>query len=144
MLNDLIVENGVNKNDVTFKNRFIWIQETLNEQIKSGTKIELSKQLVISYKKAEYNREVPPNLIDSQVGVDTTENAGRSISQIFDGKKIFDYPKPTSLLTYLINFFIQNNENFYKRKFKKMDETGKSVSWNWAAFFMGIYWMVYR
>ena len=111
LLNDLIVENGVNKNDVTFKNRFIWIQETLNEQIKSGTKIELSKQLVISYKKAEYNREVPPNLIDSQVGVDTTENAGRSISQIFDGKKIFDYPKPTSLLTYLINFFIQNNEN---------------------------------
>ena len=111
LLNDLIVENGVNKNDVTFKNRFIWVQETLNEQIKSGTKIELSKQLVISYKKAEYNREVPPNLIDSQVGVDTTENAGRSISQIFDGKKIFDYPKPTSLLTYLINFFIQNNEN---------------------------------
>lgn len=110
LLNDLVVENGVNKNDVTFKNRFIWVQETLNEQIKSGTKIELSKQLVISYKKAEYNREVPPNLIDSQVGVDTTENAGRSISQIFDGKKIFDYPKPTSLLTYLINFFIQNND----------------------------------
>ena len=43
-----------------------------------------------------------------------------------------------------ITLFIQNNENFYKRKFKKMDETGKSVSWNWAAFFMGIYWMVYR
>ena len=43
-----------------------------------------------------------------------------------------------------ITLFIQNNENFYKRKFKKMDETGKSVSWNWAAFFMGIYWMLYR
>ena len=43
-----------------------------------------------------------------------------------------------------ITLFIQNNENFYKRKFKKMDETGKSVSCNWAAFFMGIYWMVYR
>ena len=25
-----------------------------------------------------------------------------------------------------------------------MDETGKSISWNWAAFFMGIYWMIYR
>lgn len=40
--------------------------------------------------------------------------------------------------------FIQNNANFYKRKFQKMDETEKSISWNWAAFFMGIYWMVYR
>ena len=27
-----------------------------------------------------------------------------------------------------ITLFIQNNENFYKRKFKKMDDTGKSVS----------------
>ena len=25
-----------------------------------------------------------------------------------------------------------------------MKESGKSISWNWAAFFMGIYWMVYR
>ncbi len=43
-----------------------------------------------------------------------------------------------------INLFVQNNGNFYKRKFEKMDQTGKNMSWNWAAFFMGIYWMVYR
>lgn len=43
-----------------------------------------------------------------------------------------------------INLFIQKNERFYESKFKKMNETGKSRSWNWAAFFMGIYWMVYR
>lgn len=43
-----------------------------------------------------------------------------------------------------LSLFIQKNEKFYNKKFKKMNETGKSVSWNWAAFFMGIYWMVYR
>lgn len=43
-----------------------------------------------------------------------------------------------------LSLFIQKNEKFYNKKFRKMNETGKSVSWNWAAFFMGIYWMVYR
>lgn len=43
-----------------------------------------------------------------------------------------------------INLFIQRNQKFYEEKFKKMNDTGKSVSWNWAAFFLGIYWMVYR
>lgn len=110
LLNDLIVKNGKNENDVTFRNRFIWSQTTLDEQLSNGTRIELSKQLVISYKKAEYNREVPPSLIDIQVGVDTTENAGRYITDIFDGKKIFDYPKPVSLLHYLTNFFIEGDK----------------------------------
>lgn len=43
-----------------------------------------------------------------------------------------------------VNLFIQKNEKFYEEKFKKMNDTGKSVSWNWAAFFLGIYWMIYR
>ncbi len=111
LLNDLVFENGVNKNEVTFRNRFIWVQDTLDNQIKEGTRIEVSKQLVISYKKSEYNNEVPPSLIDMQVGVDTTENAGRHIVSLFDGVKVFDYPKPISLLKYLINFFIKKDEN---------------------------------
>ena len=43
-----------------------------------------------------------------------------------------------------VNLFVQKNQKFYEEKFRKMEETGKSISWNWAAFFMGIYWMVYR
>ena len=43
-----------------------------------------------------------------------------------------------------VNLFVQKNQKFYEEKFRKMNETGKSISWNWAAFFMGIYWMIYR
>ena len=43
-----------------------------------------------------------------------------------------------------VNLFIQRNQKFYEEKFKKMNDTGKSASWNWAAFFLGIYWMIYR
>ena len=104
LLNDLIIENGLNKNEVTFRNRFIWVQDTLENQINNGTRINLSKALVISYKKADYSAEVPPNLIDDKVNVSTTEKAGDDLDTLFDGKTIFDYPKPPSLIKYITNF----------------------------------------
>ena len=112
LLNDLIVKNGTNENEVSFRNRFIWVQETLEEQLANGTVVNLSKQLVISYKKAEYGAEVPPNLIDSSVNVDTTEQAGNELTEMF-GSKVFDYPKPVSLIKYLTNFLIQKDDPEY-------------------------------
>ncbi|CAM3777915.1 putative type III modification methyltransferase [Flavobacterium branchiophilum] len=109
LLDDLIIKNGLNENDVRFRNRFIWVQDKLNEEILNNTKINInSKSLVLSYKKENYNNEVPPNLIDEQVDVETTENAGRELLKIF-GEKVFDYPKPHSLIEYLINFLCNKN-----------------------------------
>jgi adenine-specific DNA-methyltransferase len=104
LLNDLIVKNGKNFNDVKFRNRFTWTQPKLDEEIINKTVINLSKNLVLSIKKAEYKPEVPPNLIDKSVNVDTTENAGRFLSELFQKEKIFDYPKPISLIKYLLKF----------------------------------------
>ena len=109
LLDDIDVKNGKNSNSVRFKNRFIWVQETLDENIRQNLYIELSKNGVLSYKRSSYNREVPPNFIDSSVGVDTTENAGRNLLDIFENKKVFDYPKPVSLIKYLINFIERKN-----------------------------------
>lgn len=110
LLDVLEIKNGVNTNDVRFANKFIWVQETLDKQIEEGTRINLSKSLVISYKKAAYNAEVPPNFIDDKVNVETTEKAGAFLTSIF-GTKVFDYPKPMSLVRYLINFFVEKDEN---------------------------------
>lgn len=110
LLNNLIVKDGKNVNDVKFKNRFTWTQSKLEEEIKNGTVINLSKSLVLSIKKSEYRAEVPPNLIDKNVNVDTTENAGRYLLEIFNKEKIFDYPKPVSLLKYLCKFFDTKND----------------------------------
>lgn len=103
LLNDLVIEQGTNKNPVSFQNRFIWLQSTLDEQIRKGTKFNLSKSLVISYKRAEYEPEVPPNLIDGSVNVSTTEEAGKDLEKIFH-RKVFDYPKPISLVSYVLGF----------------------------------------
>jgi adenine-specific DNA-methyltransferase len=110
LLNDIEVENGKNKNIAIFRNKFVWSQEKLNEEIKNGTIINLSVNGVLSYKKTEYGEEVPPNLIDDNVGVDTTENAGNYLIKLFDNQKVFDYPKPVSLVKYLINFLVNDND----------------------------------
>jgi len=104
-LSDIQIEDGVNTNEIRFENRFIWTQEKLEEELRKGTKINCSKALVLSYKKAAYDPEVPPNLIDESCGVDTTEEAGKQLQRIFATKaKVFDYPKDPSLIAYLINF----------------------------------------
>ncbi len=109
LLNDLIIENGTNKNNVSFKNRFIWVQEKLDEELSKNTDVKInSKSLVLAYKKQEYSKESPPNLIDLTVGVDTTENAGRLLFNIFN-EKVFDFPKPPSLIEYISSFLCDQN-----------------------------------
>lgn len=103
LVNDMVVKDGLNENEVQFDNRFIWEQSTLDDNINNGTYIACSKQLVLSYKKAEYAPEVPPNLIDESVGVSTTEEAGKRLKEMF-GRKVFDYPKDVSLIKYLLRF----------------------------------------
>jgi len=127
LLNDLIVENGKNKNEVTFQNRFTWTQDKLNEEISNHTRINLSKSLVLSIKKADYKPEVPPNFIDKNVNVDTTENAGRSLTQIFGKEKVFDYPKPVSLISYLINFLPKTNDDIILDFFAGSGTTAHAV-----------------
>lgn len=110
LLNNIIIKNGKNENKAIFENRFIWVQDKLNAELANNTNIECSKSLVLSYKKSSYDPEVPPNLIDTAVGVDTTEEAGKLLTSIFsEQQKIFDYPKPPSLIQYLINFICDKN-----------------------------------
>jgi adenine specific DNA methylase Mod len=103
LLDKLIVENNTNQNEVRFENRFTWEQAYLEDQLSKKTQLFVSKDIVISYKKANYNNEVPPNLIDASVGVSTTEEAGKYLLSMF-GKKVFDYPKPVDLIKYILRF----------------------------------------
>lgn len=104
MINDMIVVNGRNKNDVIFENKFIWTQDTLEKNIEGGVEIFIrAKSLVLSYKRQNYGKDIPSNLIDLTVGADTTENASKKLIELL-GKKCFDYPKDVGLLKYLLSF----------------------------------------
>ncbi len=104
MINDMIVVKGRNKNDVIFENKFIWTQDTLEKNIEAGIGIFIrAKSLVLSYKRQNYGKDIPSNLIDLTVGADTTENANKKLIELL-GKKCFDYPKDVGLIRYLLSF----------------------------------------
>jgi adenine-specific DNA-methyltransferase len=105
--NDLVVKNGTNENEAIFENRFIWTQQTLEETLPT-INMFLSKSLVLSYKRFEYETSVPSNLIDNSVGVTTTEKARTELINIM-GKDLFEYPKPEDLISYLISFIDRKN-----------------------------------
>lgn len=104
LLQETEVRNGMFVKDVVLRAKFKWSQENLNEEIKKGTLIRIPKMTFSpSYEKKEYDAEVPSNLINSKVGVSTNEVAGEYQLKLFH-KKVFNYPKPISLIKYLAGF----------------------------------------
>ena len=111
LLQDVEVKDGVFVSDFSLKAKFKWSQLYLDQSLKEGVIIRIPrKTLSPSYEKPEYAPEVPTNLINAKVGVETNENAGEYQLKLFD-KKVFSFPKPCSLIQYLLNF-IKPEEEF--------------------------------
>lgn len=104
LLEDTEVKAGYFIKPVRLQGKFKWGQENLNKELGNGTIVSIkTKAFSPSYEKLEYEPEVPWNLISKRFGVQTNENASEEVLKIF-GKKVFDFPKPPSLIEYLINF----------------------------------------
>lgn len=105
LLEDTEVKNKIFVKPVRLKGKFKWGQEYLNKELESGTQLSI-KTIAFSpsYEKREYEREVPPSLIDRNVGVTINELAQSYVDNLFGIPKIFTNPKPCDLIEYLINF----------------------------------------
>lgn len=104
LLDDAEVKNGYFVSTVKLKGKFKWSQDNLNKEISLGTKVSIkTRAFSPSYEKAEYEPEVPWNLINKSFSVDTNEIASAQLKEIL-GETPFSFPKPCSLIKYLINF----------------------------------------
>lgn len=127
LLEDTEVENGVFIRDVVLRAKFKWSQKNLNEEIGRGTIIRIPKMTFSpSYEKREYDAEVPSNLINSKVSVSTNEVAGEYQLKLFS-KKVFNYPKPVSLIKYLAGFKDDGNEMIVMDFFSGSATTAEAV-----------------
>lgn len=43
-----------------------------------------------------------------------------------------------------LNLFAGDKDNYYLKKWKNMEESGKIIDWNWGAFLFQTLWMGYR
>ena len=111
LLEDTEVKDGLFIREVILTGNFKWTQPKLINEISNGTKMSIRTiSFSPSYEKQEYEPEVPWNLISRKFDVETNESAGKKLKNLFDNKKIFDYPKPTSLLKYIFNFCLREND----------------------------------
>lgn len=93
---------------------FIWTQGKLDEEIRLGSKIFLSSQFGFNVLRSDQDDKIkrPSTLIDNSIGVGTNEDAYNEAKDIFGEEGIMSYPKPLSLMEYIINtitFFDKNS-----------------------------------
>jgi len=94
---------------------FVWTQEKLNEEINLGTTVNLSSKF--GFNVLRYNQDTkikrPSTMIDNKVKVGTNEDAYEEIKELFKVEGIMDYPKPVSLINYIISTITFHNKEGY-------------------------------
>lgn len=104
LLDEVEIKDGLFVGAFRLKAKFKWQQSYLDSELAKGTVISIpTMKFSPAYDKTEYAPEVPTNFINSKVGVDTNENAGEYQLSLFS-KKVFNFPKPVSLIKYLLGF----------------------------------------
>ena len=121
LLDEITITNGYSTRDFRLEGPFKWTQEFLNDEIKNGTTFIIkSKELSIRFIRAGEGFKRPTNFIKEKYtnpvidkpnnNVGTNENATSYLNELMDNMDVFSYPKPVSLLMYLINFIIEEND----------------------------------
>lgn len=109
LLDDIIVADGVNQNKFRMKAEFKWGQPMLNEEVANGTYFVIkTEKLSIRFQRPydENNFKTPNNFLNielnKEIGIGTNESAVKELENL-SLSKFFDFPKPVSLIKYLIN-----------------------------------------
>ena len=109
LLDDIIVSNGVNENLFRMKAEFKWGQSMLNIEVANGTYFMCkTDKLSIRFQRPydESNFKTPNNFLNlelnKEIGIGTNESAVKELEAL-GLSKFFDFPKPISLVKYLIN-----------------------------------------
>ncbi len=108
LLNDVKVKNGIILNEFSLKGHMIWGQTNLINEINNGTEIIIKSEDFVPYTKKAGDCMMAPTKIIPREIVGDILSANAEMNELFE-KKVFSYPKPVSLLKYLINYIDDDN-----------------------------------
>lgn len=107
LLNDINVLNSIIVDEFKIIGRFRWSQKTVDEEILNGSEFFISSTFRINVSRYNQNEKFksPSSLITPEDGIGTNEDASEELRNVFVELDTlpFDYPKPVSLLNYIIN-----------------------------------------
>lgn len=104
LLDDVIVKDGIIENGFRLKGRMIWGQENLEREISDGTEIIIKGDGFVPYTKKTGDSIMSPTKIIPKSLVGDILSSNTEFAQLFE-TKVFSYPKPVSLLKYLIHYY---------------------------------------
>lgn len=120
LLNDIIVKDGYANVDIQLKGEFKWTEDFLRKEIEDGTTFIIKSDLLsIRFIRQGEGWKRPTNFIKDELitpiinktenNVDTNEGSSSDLEALM-GSKVFSFPKPVSLIEYLINFIVQKDD----------------------------------
>jgi adenine-specific DNA-methyltransferase len=103
MLDDLFVKNGLATKEFRIRGKLKWKQEYLDSEVLKNVTLMIKTKSFIPYYRKDYQETIlrPTKLIPRE-SVGDVLSANAELKRIF-GESVFDYPKPTSLIKYLIS-----------------------------------------
>lgn len=107
---DLTIVEGLALSEFELTGRVIWSQPYLESQISAGTKIVIKGEGFVPYsRKVETASLAPTTLIPRDTVGDVL--AGNAEIKALFGEPVFNHPKPTSLLQYLLRTVLHDDKN---------------------------------
>ena len=125
--NDVKIKNGTNVNEFIMSGTFRMTEKTLYERIENGEILIFKSNNMaprLSYTANKRHSAPLKNLYSKDYG--TTQIGNNQLEKIL-GKKIFDNPKPVTLIKKLIQFFPDNNKSIVLDFFAGSGTTGQAV-----------------
>lgn len=113
LITPVIVENGVNKNEVVLKGEFAWSQGNLDKEYANGAYFLVkSKKFSVRVQKPEGTIMAPEKYVDEQylskaIGVGTNEDASSHLKKL--GVK-FTNSKPESIVAFFLRAMTKEND----------------------------------
>ena len=109
----ITIEGSRIKTPFSLTGRFRWSQETVDEEMQNGSVFTASRTFRINvnrYNQAE-KFKAPSSLLTQEDGIGTNEDATEELRRLFpDRDKLpFDFPKPVSLIKYIIRSVCKND-----------------------------------
>ncbi|MBC9944180.1 site-specific DNA-methyltransferase [Leucobacter sp. cx-328] len=110
LLDDVTVADGQATAPFSLRGRVIWSQDYLEKQIAEGTKIVIKGDGFVPYsRKVTTSALAPTTLIPRDIAGDVL--AGNAEIKGLFGAAVFNHPKPTGLLKYLISSVVSDDKN---------------------------------
>jgi len=136
LLDKVIVKNGKNQNNLILSFKSRWSQDTINEEIDKGAQFWVKSEnfaIRVIYGKGRTFRDSPKQIIFTNKNnpfcaydrfgekVGTTEDGTAELKEIIGEQTIFNYPKPTSLIRYLLSLYFNPSIGKYDNNFTVLD-----------------------